>query len=39
MTDWTTSMYVSGIPLKHSWLAASTQMAAEAELLLKPPQS
>jgi hypothetical protein len=39
MTDWTMNMFVSGILLKHSRLAASTQMLAEAELILKPPQT
>jgi len=39
MTDWTMNMFVGSILLKHSRLAASTQVLAEAELILKPPQT
>jgi hypothetical protein len=39
MTDWPMNMFVSGILLKYSRLAASTQMLAKAELILTPPQT
>jgi len=38
MTDWTMSMFVSGILRKLSRPAASTQMLAEVELIFKPLQ-